>query len=184
MQGGYLRGKVTLPESFVDAEDAHLDISLVYGLDDMRDINENNITPCLLYVKGYTILCKCNSWSVNFSFWSSTVNGKCGSRRAFGNSEWMISFRKSAGGVDGFLGDGTTIPRGEVEKALSSGVQVLSSFCRICTRGLLGQEQIYETMEVLERETNLWNNGSVGTGITLLTRHYVRGKSSTKVQGD
>ena len=51
-QGGYLRGKVILPESFTDAMDAHLDISLVYGLDDMKDINEWNITPCLLYVKG------------------------------------------------------------------------------------------------------------------------------------
>ena len=41
-----------LPESFPDAIDAHLNISLVYGLDDMKDINEWNITPCLLYVKG------------------------------------------------------------------------------------------------------------------------------------
>ena len=56
-----------------------------------------------------------------------TVNEKSGSRRAFGNSEWMISFRKSASGVDGFLGDGTPIPKTEVEKALSSGVLVQPS---------------------------------------------------------
>ena len=33
----------------------------------------------------------------------------------------MISFRKSSKGVDGFLGDGTPIPKEDVEKALSSG---------------------------------------------------------------
>ena len=41
-----------LPKSFIDAMDAVLDISLVYGLDDMKVINEWKITPCLLYVKG------------------------------------------------------------------------------------------------------------------------------------
>ena len=53
-QGGYLRGQVILPGSFLDAMDAHLNISLIYGLEDMKDINEWSITPCLLYVKGDT----------------------------------------------------------------------------------------------------------------------------------
>ena len=33
----------------------------------------------------------------------------------------MISFRKSSSGIDGFLGDGTPIPKEDVERALSSG---------------------------------------------------------------
>ena len=46
-----------------------------------------------------------------------------GPRRALGNSDWMLSFRKSSSGIDGFLGDGTPIPKGDVERALSSGEQ-------------------------------------------------------------
>ena len=53
-QGGYLRGQVILPGGFTDAMDAHLNISLIYGLEDMKDINEWSITPCLLYIKGDT----------------------------------------------------------------------------------------------------------------------------------
>ena len=51
-----------------------------------------------------------------------------GPRRALGNSDWMISFRKSSSGIDGFLGDGTSIPKGDVERALSSGEQSILHF--------------------------------------------------------
>ena len=44
-----------------------------------------------------------------------------GPRHVLGNTDWMISFRKSSSGIDGFLGDGTPIPKGDVERALSPG---------------------------------------------------------------
>ncbi len=52
LQGGYLRGRIRLPPSAATATDYYLELSLVYGLDNMDDINPHKITPCLIYLKG------------------------------------------------------------------------------------------------------------------------------------
>lgn len=62
----------------------------------------------------------------------------------------MISFRKSSKGIDGFLGDGTPIPREDVEKALSSGEPIYF----MCT-----EQRRHKTHPIRRENHSTWERG-------------------------